>query len=211
MIVHGSTLSPFVRKVVVFAAEKGVALENRPGLPGTKTPEFLAMSPFGKIPAFEDGDYKLCDSTAIVHYIEAKHPEHPLIPAEAKARGKTIWYDEYADTIFTGQLGLIFFHRIVAPMMNMPRDLAIADRLEADVLPVQLAWLEGVVPSDGFLVGDSLSLADISVASPFINMDHAGVRIDAGQFPRLTSYLAGIHARPSYASLIAAEKKMLGR
>jgi glutathione S-transferase len=210
MIVHGNSLSPFVRKVMVFAAEKGVALANKPTGIGPKSPEFLAMSPFGKIPAFEDGDYTLCDSSAIVQYIEAKHPEHPLIPAEAKARGRTIWYDEYADTIFVGQLGMIFFHRVVAPMMKMPNDLAAADKMEAEQLPVQLAYLESVIPTSGFLVEDRLTLADIAVASPFANMAYAGVKLDAGAYPKVAAYIAGIHARPSFAAIIAAERKMLG-
>jgi glutathione S-transferase len=168
------------------------------------------MSPFGKIPAFEDGDYTLCDSSAIVQYIEAKHPEHPLIPAEAKARGRTIWYDEYADTIFVGQLGMIFFHRVVAPMMKMPNDLAAADKMEAEQLPVQLAYLESVIPASGFLVEDRLTLADIAVASPFANMAYAGVKLDAGTYPKVAAYVAGIHTRPSFAAIIAAERKMLG-
>jgi glutathione S-transferase len=211
MIVHGSTLSPFVRKVVLFAAEKGIALENNPGRFGDKSPEFLAMSPFGKIPAFEDGDYKLCDSTAIVSYLEAKHPEHALIPSEAKARGKAIWFDEFADTLFVGQVGVIFFQRVVAPMMKMPSDPAAADKAEAELLPPLLSYLESVIPASGFLVGDQFSLADISVASPFVNMAHANVKIDAASYPKLTRYIATIHARPSFANIIASENKMFGR
>jgi glutathione S-transferase len=114
MIVHGSSLSPFVRKVMVFAAEKGLALENKAAPPGPKTPEFLAISPFGKIPAFEDGDYQLCDSSAIVHYLEAKHPEHRLIPTDPRALGRAIWFDEYADTIMFSAAAPIFFNRVVA-------------------------------------------------------------------------------------------------
>ncbi len=211
MIVHGSSLSPFVRKVVVFAAEKGIALENKMAAPGTKSPEFVAMSPFGKIPAFEDGDYKLCDSTAIVSYLEAKYPAHPLIPADAKARGKAIWFDEFADTIFVGQVGPIFFHRIVAPMMKMPNDLAAADKAEAELLPALHAYLESVIPPSGYLVGDAFSLADISVVCGLTNMDHAGALVDAARHPKLSAYKKAIQARPSFAAVIAAEKAMLGQ
>ncbi len=209
MIVHGISLSPFVRKVVVFAAEKGIALENKMATPGSKDPEFVAMSPFGKIPAFEDGEYKLCDSTAIVSYLEAKYPAHPLIPAEPKARGKAIWFDEFADTIFVGQVGMIFFHRIVAPMMKMPNDLAVADKAQADVLPALHDYLESVIPPSGFLVGDAFSLADISVVSGLTNMDHAGAPVDAARHPKLFAYKQAIQARPSFATVIAAEKAML--
>ena len=54
-----------------------------------------------------------------------------------------------------------------------------------------------------------MTLADLAVASPFVNFAHAGVAIDAATFPNLTRYLAGIHARPSFAGMIAAETAML--
>src|SRR5688572_32634619 len=102
MILYGSTLSPFVRKVMAFAGEKGIEIELKPtGFPN-REPDFCAASPFNKMPALVDGDYCLADSSAIVHYLEAKHPEPALIPAEPRARGRTIWFDEFADTSLFG-------------------------------------------------------------------------------------------------------------
>jgi hypothetical protein len=97
MILYGSSLSPYVRKVLAFAAEKGMELELRPTgeAPGQPAPEFLAASPLRKMPALVDGDYTLAESTAIVHYLEARQPEPSLIPAEAELLGKTIWFDEF--------------------------------------------------------------------------------------------------------------------
>ena len=80
MIIFGSTLSPFVRKTAAFLREKGLDFELQPtGLPNP-SPEFCAASPFRKMPAFQDGDYCLADSSAICHYIDAKHPDPQLIP-----------------------------------------------------------------------------------------------------------------------------------
>ena len=82
MILYGSSLSPYVRKVLAFAGEKGIELELQPtGFPNPG-PEFLEASPFRKMPAFRDGDYALADSSAIIHYLEAKHPEPALIPSD---------------------------------------------------------------------------------------------------------------------------------
>ncbi len=211
MIVHGSTLSPFVRKVMVFAAEKGLAVENKVTPPGPKTPEFLAMSPFGKIPAFEDGDYQLCDSSAIIHYLEAKQPEPGLIPAEARARGRAVWFDEYADTIMFAAAAPIFFNRIVMKLMGKDGDLAAADKAEAEALPPVLDYLESVIPASGFLVEDRFTLADIAVASPFVNLAHAGVTIHAAAYPKTIAYSAAILARPSFATLIDKENRFLNK
>ena len=92
MIVFGSTLSPFVRKVMVFGAEKGLELEWRPAGMGRGGPDFERASPFRKMPGFLDPaeDFAISDSTAIVAYLDAKHPEPNLIPTEPKARGRTI-------------------------------------------------------------------------------------------------------------------------
>ena len=184
MIVHGSTLSPFVRKVMAFAAEKGLTAENRIAPPGPKTAEFLAMSPFGKIPAFEDGDYQLCDSSAIVHYLEAKHPEHALIPTEARARGRAIWFDEYADTIMFSAAAPIFFNRVVAKLMGIAGDLAAADKAEAETLPPVLDYLESVIPASGFLVEDRMTLADMGktnhrISASFLQQSNSTVDVGA--------------------------------
>lgn len=210
MIVYGNSLSPFVRKVMVFAAEKGVPLEARAAFPGGDDPAFRAMSPFGKIPAFSDGDYGLCDSSAIVHYIEAKHPDPALIPAEAADRGRAIWFDEFADTILVQPAGKIFFNRIVAKLLGRPADLAAADEAQAKELPPVLDWLETQIPESNFLVGDAFSLADIAVGTMLVNLGHAGAAPDSGNYPKIVAYREAILARPSFANIVAGERRALG-
>ncbi|MEP6869666.1 MAG: glutathione S-transferase family protein, partial [Novosphingobium sp.] len=99
MKIFGSLFSPFVRKVYLVAAEKGVAIEAGVGGPGNYTPEFLAVSPFKKMPAMVDGDFSLADSTAICAYLDAKYPDPAVYPADPQQRGKVVWYEEVADTI----------------------------------------------------------------------------------------------------------------
>jgi glutathione S-transferase len=212
MILYGSSLSPFVRKALVFASEKGIELEVRPTGIADPDPQFRAASPFGKMPALADGDYKLADSSAICHYIEAAHPAPALIPAEPKARGRTIWFDEFADTILFACGARMFFNRIVAPLfLKREGDAAAADAAEREELPPILDYLEGVVPDAGFLVGEALTLADIAVASPFVNLRHMAVDWDAERHPRTGAYVEAILARPSFAGLIERETAFLGR
>jgi glutathione S-transferase len=212
MIVYGSSLSPFVRKVLAFAAEKGIAVELKPTGLGNRDPEFLEASPFGKMPGFRDGDFAISDSTAIVAYLEAIKPEPNLIPTEARARARTIWFDEYSDTILFACGGKMFFNRIVAPrFLGQEGDEAIAAKAECEELPPLLAYLEGVIPDSGYLVEDRLTLADISVASPFANFEHLGLVVDAARYPRLNAYVARMLARPSFADWVAREKAFLAR
>jgi glutathione S-transferase len=212
MILYGSTISPFVRKVAAYAAEKGIALEMRPVSLGDPDPEFRAASPFRKMPALVDGDYSLADSSAIIHYLEAKFPDPVLIPAEPRARGRVIWFDEWADTLLFGCGGKMFFNRIVAPrFLGREGDEAAAAAAERDELPPLLDYLEGVIPDSGFLVGDRLTLADISVASPFANFGHLKLELDEGRYPRLAAFAKAILARPSFAQFIERETAFLER
>jgi glutathione S-transferase len=213
MILYGSSLSPFVRKVLAFAGEKGLDLDlQATGFPNP-LPEFLEASPFRKMPAFRDGDYTLADSSAIVHYLEAKHSEPALIPNDPRRRGKAIWFDEFADTVLTSCGAKMFFNRVVAPrFMGRPGDLAAADAAEKDELPPILDYLERVVPEPGgFLVGDALTLADIAVASPFANLAHLQCVICPERHGRVRAYVDSILSRPSFAPWIEREAALLAK
>jgi glutathione S-transferase len=212
MIIYGATVSPFVRKVMVFAGEKGIAVELKPMIPSKENAELVAVSPFGKIPGLRDGDFTISDSSAIVAYMDAKKPDPVLIPADPQSRARTVWYDEFADTILTTVMGKVFFNRVVAPkFLGQPGDMAAADAAERDELPPLLAYLEGVMPASGFLVADKFSLADISVASPLVNFEHSGVTIDAARYPKVSRFAAAMHERPSFAPIIAQERAFLAR
>lgn len=210
--IFGSTLSPFVRKSLAFAAEKGVEVESIPLGLNAVDPDFLAASPFRKIPALQDGDFRISDSTAMCFYLEGLKADPQLIPTENKARARTIWYDEIADTILSGCGGKMFFNRIVSErFLGKPGDKAMADKAEAEELPPILAWLESAVPASGYLVGENLTLADIAIASTCVNLDHCSNALRSGEYPRLVAYLEKIHSRPSFANMIAKEKAFLAK
>jgi glutathione S-transferase len=198
--------------VLAFAGEKGIELELKPtgDAPGQPCPEFVAASPLRKMPALVDGDYCLPDSSAIIQYLEALHPQPNLIPTEPRARGRTIWFEEYGDTILMACGGKIFFNRVVSPrFLGRPGDDSIADRAEREEFPPILDYLESVIPESGFLVEDRLTLADLAIASPMANLPYMGMSIDPARYPRLADYVAKIIARPSFAPWIEREAAMM--
>jgi len=215
MILYGSSLSPFTRKALAFSGEKGIELELRPtgSAPGQPSEDFIAASPFRRMPALRDGDFTLADSSAIVHYLEAKYPDPALIPSDPQLRGKTIWYEEFADTILVTCGAKIFFNLIVAPrFLGKPGDEEAARQAELNDLPPILDYLEEVVPdADGYLVGDKLTLADIAVASPFANFRHTQTKVDPERYPRTVAYVDRILARPSIAPWIEREAAFLSK
>lgn len=211
MKLFGASGSPFVRKTLAFATEKGIELDLVPAGLGGGPPEFLKASPFRKMPAFQDGDFLISDSTAIITYLDAIKPEPNLIPLEPKARARTIWYEEYGDTILMPCGAKIFFNRFVSPrLLGRPGDEGVAAAAEKDELPPILDYLESVVPPSGFLVEDRLTLADLAVASPIGTLMHLGWRVDPVRHPKAAAYVDAILARPSLADWIAKEKAAFG-
>ena len=212
MIVYGSSLSPFVRKVLAFGAEKGIALEVKPVGLGSDDAEFIECSPFRKMPGFRDGDFTISDSSAIIAYLEAVQPEPELIPSEPKARARTIWFDEFGDTILFGCGRKMFFNRIVAPrFLQRDGDLAEAEAAERDELPPILDYLERVIPESGWLVEDRLTLADVAVASPFANFWHLRLDIGGNKRPKLTAYVEKMLGRESFRPWVEKEAALLER
>ena len=210
MIVYGAHLSPYVRKVLAFAAEKGVSLESRGVNLGSRNPDFREASPFAKMPALRDGDFLLSDSTAIVFYIEALSDLPNLIPIEARSRARTVWFDKFSEDILTRVAVKLFFNRVVSPrFLGREGNLEAARCAENDELPPVLNYLEQVVPTSGFLVEDRLTLADIAVVSPFLNLEYAGYRLDPQAYPTTQRYVASILARPSFAQRIEGERALL--
>lgn len=211
MKLYGALLSPFVRKVAVVLAEKGLNYEPRRGGPGTTDPEFLAVSPFAKIPVLEDDGFVLPDSTAIAHYLDAKHPEPALIPAAPQDRGRTVWLDEFADTILAEAGIKVQMSRIVRPrFLKLPVDEATALEGEAE-LPRALDYLESIAPAEGWLVGDAFTLADISVGVAWRTAEFVGALGDPAARPRSAAWYARLQARPAWQDVAAREAALIAR
>jgi glutathione S-transferase len=208
MLIYGAQFSPFVRKALVFAREKG--LEVTLVSPRDDAEGFRAASPFGKIPALADGEFRVSDSSAIVTYFESIRPEPNLIPLDPRARAQVVWFDEFADTILQTCVAKIFFHRIAAQRFHgKPGDPAVADKSQEREFPKMADYLERVLPASGYLVEDRFTLADIAVASALATLAQADCRLDPATYPKASAYLAGILKRPSFAELIAQEAAAL--
>lgn len=204
MKLYGALLSPFVRKVALIAAEKGLACELVIVSPGNADPEFLAASPFGKIPAIRDGDYSLSDSSAIAHYLETRSPSPALLPADAEARGRAVWFDEFADTVLAGSGLKILFNRLVGPkLLKRPYDEAVALQGEAELPPI-VAYLESVAPESGWLAGQ-FSIGDLAVASVLRSLTYVGHGPDAAARPLTAAWFERVRARPAWQQIEAKE------
>lgn len=214
MILYGSSLSPFVRKVMFFCAAGGIDYTMKSVGLGSADEGFLAASPLRKMPAIFDDGFTLADSSAICHYLEAKL-RPGLIPSDPQGLGRAVWFDECADTVLFMALQPAFFNRIVGPLFaGREGDEAAAAKAMADAAPRALAWLESEVPANGYLMGDRISFADCAMASPLVNLAH--IRAVSGDgdlapYPKLAAYWERMQAWEPLAQTLTFEAKAIAK
>jgi glutathione S-transferase len=210
--VYGVNASPFVRKVRVALAEKGIPYDLEPVIPINVSPEFRQMSPLGKIPAFRDGNVVLSDSSVICAYLERAYPTPALYPADPYEYARALWFEEYGDTALVEAFGpKIFFQKVIAPrFFNRPTDEAIVSKAVEEDLPPRFDYLESQLGGGDAIVGGRFSIGDIGVATQFVNLRHAGFGVDKRRWPKLARYVDAVVARPSVKALVDEEAAQFG-
>jgi len=216
LVVMGLKGSPFVRKVQVLLAEKGVDFEIQMLSPFPAPDWYAEINPAKRIPTLRDRSIgsegeagTLPDSSPICAYLERKHPEPALYPKEAFAYGRALWLEEYADSLLAGAVGMgVFRPLVMGPMMGKKPDHETAEKTIRESMPPLFDYLTRQLGDLEFLCGGAFSIADISVCTQFVNYFHAGAPIDPERWPRLADYVARIHSRPSFSQCIEEERKL---
>jgi len=213
VLLQGASASPFVRKVRVALAEKGIPYDLDPIVPFNVSPEYKKRSPLGKIPCLTPKEgVHIPDSSVIIAYLERTHPAKPLYPENPEDFARALFLEEYGDSALVQALAVPFFQRIIAPMFLNQKtdDAAIKTALETTAPPL-LAWLDEQIGKKKFFVADRLTIADIAIASPFVNFMHSGENLDAKKYPNLARFVAEMHERPSFKACIDEERALFGR
>ena len=214
---YGAMLSPFVRKVMMALAAKGLQYEQVGVVPsfGDTVPDnapkdWKQISPLNKIPAIRDGDLGVSDSSVICEYLDHRYPDKPLFPSNLTLRARCAWYEEYADTEMTEVVLTTFRQRIVFPMMlgQKTDEAEVARSIKEDEPPI-FDYLDKQLQGRDYFVGDALSMADISVVSPLINMHYAQHSIDAKRWKNLAAHYKRVIAVPFIANIMSKEQELL--
>ena len=210
MKIYGVTLSPFVRKVMLAAEYKGLAYENIPTFPGDTAPEFRAISPLGKIPVLEHDGFTVPDTSVICRYLERIAPTPAIYPEDPQEEARACWIEEYADSRLIDNCAGVFRERFLKPkFLNEPTDEAAVAALLETGLPECLTYVESLIPESGYLVGNALSIADISVVTCFIQAQYGDFDVDGAKYPRLRRYLDAAYASPLVVNRLAQERSSM--
>lgn len=211
MTVYGAPLSPFVRKVRLLLAEKGLDYQLEVVAPFHQPDWFFEISPLGRIPGFKDGDLTLADSSVIGQYIEEQYPEAPALYGDTTAEKARIrWLEKYADyelaplTTFA-----VFLNRALNPTMGKACNEEAVQKALTEKLPKHFDYLERTLDGADYLVGNRLSAADLAFACQLINMQHGRESLDAARWPGLAALQARLCQRDSIQAVLPDECRVL--
>jgi glutathione S-transferase len=163
MKLHLFSGSGFAWRIQLACELKAIPYEAaymQPSQENLKAPAFLELSPRGKVPAIEDDGIALSESLAIMAYLDAKHPERPLFGATPEETGR-IW-QKCLD--FDLYVSADFIPNIIAPILQ-GRALGESDHVKtgAEIAHIELTKIEDGVAASGWLVGENVSAADITL------------------------------------------------
>ena len=204
--IHGVPFSAHTRKVIIAALEKGIAYEIVPVIPLTPPPGWTDLSALGLIPAIQDGEFTLADSTVICQYLDRAYPGPSLYLGDPRQFARVLWIEEFVDSgLAPHVLRGLLVQRVFAPkFLGKAPDEALIHNSLTQMIPARFAYLEQALTGDWF-VANAFSMADITVASILMNFQFAGEVIDAASYPKLARFLRRALARPSFRKALQAE------
>lgn len=186
-------MSIFARRVRIALLEKQIEatlvevdMKNK----AHRSPEFLAMNPYGRVPVLEDEGLVLSESTAILEYLEAKYPEAPLVPSDARGRGLCAMHMKLCDLQLGTETGPLIF-----PLRFLPRerwDEAVMEKARQrisrhlDIVEMQLGDRE-------WLVDDRYTLVEVCYTPLVEFFGLAGITAP----PTVHRWIGRMLARPS--------------
>jgi glutathione S-transferase len=189
--------STYTRVVRMVCEEKAIRYDLRDVAP--RSPQALAIHPFGKIPVMRHGDFELCESKAIATYLDLSFPGPKLIPTEPRHAALTEQWVSLVNTrIDTTMIRTYLFAYIFPKTEDGAPDRKAIDAVTPAVQE-EIGFINRAVAKGGFLAGDSFTYADINLMPILFLVQKLpeGAATVAAAKP-LSDYYQRLAARPSF-------------
>jgi len=203
--IYGSANSRTIR-VLWMAGELGIAYEQKdwlPRSPETRTPEFRALNPNGRVPVIDDDGFVLSESMAINLYLAKKH-RSALYPADPKHEALALQWSLWETDRLDRQI--VEYVRHTQALPEAERKPALAEAAWKEVVPA-LDVLETALTKSRWLAGAEFSVADLNVASAL----YRALTVDLAKWPRVQAWLNSCWERPAAKRARAMREKNVSR
>lgn len=204
-LLYHTSLSPACRKIRLMLAEKGLIFRLQTQNPWEPSPgDFLSLNPAGEVPVLvEETGEAIIGNYAITEYLEEKHPSPNLIgkgvAEKAEIRRLVDWFDQKFDREVSSRLlNEKIFKRLArqgAPDTNALRE-------SKRSIEYHLDYIVYLTESQPWLVGDTLSLADLTAGAYISAMDYLG-DVPWNKFPEAKQWYAVLKSRPGFRAILA--------
>jgi glutathione S-transferase len=194
MKLYGVPMSRAARSIWA-AEEVGVDYELVPTnfVGDSKTPEYLAINPNGRIPALVDGDVTLFESMAINLYLARKY-DGGLQPKGLEDEARAIQWSFWGMTELEPSLMELVLNRVMLP--EAQRDSAAADAA-VEAIQTPLRVLDAQLAERPYLLGDTFTIADLNVASVLSMANFVG--LDVSNHRNVKRWFDACLSRPAFA------------
>ena len=197
MKVYGHFMSAPANQVRLTASALGVAhdYQHVDLMNGEqRTPEYLAVNAFGRVPAIEDDGFKLAESNAICRYLACKG-QSELYPADVKTRAEIDQWMDFAAHHVRANMGKVLFNKVFAPMMGMDVDEKSLNEGREN-LDAGLPVIDDALSRRGYIAADRMTIADtamLAAMEPFEMIDY-----DVARFGNVKAWRDKMTGEPFY-------------
>lgn len=189
--IYGSAKSRTLR-VLWMVGELGLSYDHKdylPRSPETKTPEYRALNPNGRVPTIDDDRFVLSESMAINFYLAKKH-KSPLYPADPRHEALVLQWSLWETDRLDRQL--VNYMRHAKEYPEAERKPEVAEEMWKEIV-ASFDVLETALKKSEWLAGPSFSVADLNVAAAL----YRALSIDLGKWPRVKAWLNRCWERPA--------------
>ena len=172
LVLCGFSVSNYYNKVKLALFEKGVPFTEETVKTGSNDEAVLEATPLGKIPFIRTAQGTLCESQAILDYIEAAHPNPPLLPADPWQAAKVRELITFID------LHLELVARELYPKAFFGGDLSEANAARIrKLLTKNIAGFKRLAKFSPYVAGATFTQADCAAwtSLPIVSMATRGV------------------------------------
>jgi len=188
-------MSPRARKARIVLAEKGLQYEKVTidiTKREQKKPEYLAINPYGKVPALQDNGTTVYESSLVMEYLNDKYPNPPLLPADAGQRARARVLMHLGDNAYDGALGTIVGEVFFKPKGQADQNVIAKAKQDLNAC---FERLERELGNNDYLVG-AFTLADVCLATRAPLFASLQVEVPS-QRSKVNAWLNRLKERPS--------------